>query len=112
MIYVEHEVRFRHGRRGGGGGGRPEEAPADDVAGWLAGRLPDGWAAAPPEVTVDRDEVLVVVPLSQPEVAGDDAARAAAEAGRVKRFREETREARMAIAREARHRYGRTVSRS
>jgi hypothetical protein len=111
MIWVEHEVRFRHGRRGAGGGAaRTEAAPADDVAGWFAGRLPDGWAAAPPEVTVDRDEVLVVVPLSEPEVDGDDAARAAAEAGRVKRFREETREARMAIAREAGHRYGRTVS--
>ncbi|HEV2891576.1 MAG TPA: hypothetical protein VGX28_14480 [Frankiaceae bacterium] len=75
-----------------------------DAAGWFAGRLPDGWFAGPPEVTVDRDEVLVVGTL--PPVEGD----AAAEEGRIQRFREETREARMAIAREAQQRYGRHVA--
>ncbi len=47
-----------------------------------------------------------------PEVAeGEDpAARSAAEAGRITRFREETREERMAIAREAEHHFGRSVA--
>lgn len=110
MMYGEHGARFRHGRRAAGGGGRTEEAPAGDVAAWLAGRLPDGWAAGAPEVTVDRDEAVVVVPLAAPEIDGDEAARAAAAAGRITRFREETREARMAIAREAQQRYGRSVA--
>jgi hypothetical protein len=59
---------------------------------------------------VDRDEIVVVGRLEAPEVEGDQSARAAAEAGRVKRFREETREQRMEIAREAQRRYGRSVA--
>lgn len=49
--------------------------------------------------------------LSALEVGGDDpAARAAAESGRISRFREETREARIEIAQQAEHRYGRKVA--
>ena len=134
-----------HPRRGAGfpgGGTREELPPVDDLRGWLAGRLPDGWFEGAPEVTVDRDEILVVGRIAAPTLAGsesggaegagdpgdsgggsgggsggdsgegsgDDAARTAAEAGRIRRFREETREQRMRIAREAGHRYGRTVS--
>jgi hypothetical protein len=40
----------------------------------------------------------------------DDAARAAAESGRISRYREETREERIEIARQAEHRYGRKVA--
>ena len=40
----------------------------------------------------------------------NDATAAAAESGRITRFREETREARMAIDREAQHRYGRSIA--
>jgi len=80
--------------------------PADDAAAWIAGRVPGGWYTGAPEVTVDRDEILVVGPLSPPEGADGEAAAS----GRIARFREETRERRMAIAREAQRRYGRTVS--
>lgn len=118
----------RHGRhpmagRGGFGGpggprgrgfGRPApgEAPSTaDAAGWFAGRLPDGWFTGAPQIDVDRDEITVVGTLPAPEVEGDDpAAKAAAEAGRIRRFREETRETRIAIALEAEHRYGRKVA--
>lgn len=80
---------------------------SDTVTSWLAGRLPDDWYDGGPEVTVDRDEILVVGHLPRPE-AGEEAA--AAEQGRISRFREDTREQRMAIAREAEHRFGRKVA--
>ena len=80
------------------------------VAGWFAGRLPDGWFTEPATITVDRDEVLVVGRLAPPETAGGDAETAEAVAGRISRFREETRGQRMAIAREAEQRFDRKVS--
>ncbi|RZS87304.1 hypothetical protein EV189_2729 [Motilibacter rhizosphaerae] len=84
----------------------------DAIRGWFAGRLPDGLFAGTPEVTVDREEVLVVGPLDEPALAegASDAERAAALQGRVKRYREETREQRMALAAEAEHRFGRKVA--
>jgi hypothetical protein len=83
------------------------EAPA-----WFAGRIPDGWFTGPPAVTVDTDEILVVGPIPDVELAADatDAERATARSARVSRFREDTREARMAIADEAQHRFRRRVS--
>ena len=82
------------------------------IRGWFTGRLPDDWAAQPPVVTVDREEVLVV--LAVPDVdlpeGTSDAERAEARAGRAKAFREQTRERRMQIAQEAQHRFSRTVS--
>ncbi len=52
-----------------------------------------------------------MIALTPPEVDGDDAAvRAQAEAGRVAAFREDTRDQRMAIAREAEHRFERKVA--
>ena len=110
-------MKHVHDRRGrlaarGGGRARPDEEvpPGDGIAGWFAGRLPDGWFEEPPSVSVDRDEVLVVGRIAPPTEEGDPAARAEAEAGRISRFREETRETRMAIAREAEHRFGRKVA--
>src|SRR5438067_5366825 len=84
----------------------------EELAGWFAGRVPDGWFSGVPEVRSDHDEVLVVGPLSEPEVADDasDTTREAARAGRIKQFREETRASRMQIAEEAEHRFGRKVS--
>lgn len=97
---------------GGRGGRRPSEPPsADDAQGWFAGRVPENWFAEAPRVTVDREEIVVVGQL--PPVEGefaDDAARAAAESGRIARFREETREERIEIARQAEHRYERKVA--
>ena len=88
------------------------DAVQSEVAAWFAGRLPDGWFTAAPEVTIDSEEILVVGTLAEPEVAADadEGARAAALAARIKRFREETRQARMRIADEAERRFGRTVS--
>jgi hypothetical protein len=101
-----------HGRGFGGRGGwqQADLPPADDAAGWFSGRLPDGWFTGAPTVTVDRDEILVVGTLEAPAVEGDAAATGAAEAGRISRFREDTRDERIAIALEAEQRYGRKVA--
>lgn len=118
----------RHGRFGpgggrgfgggpgpGGGGKRGESAPevsSEEVRGWFTGRVPEGWFTGAPTLTIDREEILVIGAINEPTVAeGAGAAeQAAAVAGRVKAFREETREARMRIAAEAQHAFGRTVS--
>jgi hypothetical protein len=103
--------RGGRGWRGSGGWQRADLPPAHDAAAWFAGRLPDGWFEGEPEVSVDRDEIVVVGRLATPAVEGDDAvAVAAAEAGRASRFREETRDERIGIAREAEHRYARKVA--
>jgi hypothetical protein len=81
---------------------------SEGLSGWFAGRLPDAWGT--PEITVDRDEITVVVTLDPPGVEGDPADVAAAEAGRISRWREETRAERIQIAREAEHRYDRKVA--
>jgi hypothetical protein len=97
------------GRRGRGRGG--DSAPPverAEVAGWFAGRLPDGWFTGPVDLTIDRDEITVVGTLAEPEAGEGDPA--AARAGRITRFREETRQQRMAIADAAQERYGRSVA--
>jgi hypothetical protein len=83
-----------------------------ELAGWLQGRVPAEWFRGAPEVRVDREEVLVVGNLPDVDLgsdAGEDAL-GAARAGRVQQFREDTREARMRIAREIEHRFRHKVS--
>jgi hypothetical protein len=97
--------------RGRGGWQQTDLPPAEDTGAWFGGRLPDGWFTGAPEVVVDREEILVVGTL--PDLEGefaDDAARSAAESGRISRYREQTREERIEIARQAEHRYGRKVA--
>ena len=82
------------------------------LAGWFAGRLPDGWFTGLPEVTVDRDEILVVGTVSEPDYPddADEVSLSAAQRARSERFREETRDQRMRIADEAERRTGRKVA--
>jgi hypothetical protein len=84
----------------------------DSVRGWFTGRLPQDWFTEAAEVVVDREEITVVGTLAEPEVGADRPAaeQAAARDGRIKGFREDTRDRRMAIAREAEHRFGRKVA--
>jgi len=88
------------------------EAASSKTIGWFAGRLPDGWFTSPPEVTYDRDEVLVLGSLAAPDLGAgaDDDARTAAVESRIEAFREETRAQRMAIADAAESRFGRKVA--
>ncbi|MCW2521941.1 MAG: hypothetical protein JWO63_276 [Frankiales bacterium] len=107
--------RGRRGMHPGRGFGRPggwqqADLPStDDASAWFTGRLPADWFTGPASVSVDREEIVVVGELAPvAEVAPE--AQAAAAAGRISRFREETRGERMHIANEAEARYGRKVA--
>jgi hypothetical protein len=110
--FTRDRGRGRAFGRGFGPRGRGFEAPPPldrtEVAGWFAGRLPDGWFTGPVELLLDRDEITVIGTLPEPDPGEGDAA--AARAGRISRFREETREQRMAVADAAQERYGRSVA--
>jgi hypothetical protein len=85
---------------------------ASTIEGWFAGRLPDEWFTGPPVVSSDREEILVVGTLAEPDYpqdAGDEAI-ASARRARIQRFREDTREERMRIADEAQAGTGRKVA--
>jgi hypothetical protein len=84
----------------------------EEIRGWLTGRLPQEWFDGAPEVTVDREEITVVGTLAVPDLpeGASDAERAAAVRGRVKGFREGTRDARIEIARELEHRLGKKLA--
>jgi hypothetical protein len=85
---------------------------AQDIALWFAGKLPAGWFSSSPEVTSDGEEILVVGTLPDVELArgSSEDARAAARLARIDRFREETREERVKIAREAERQFKRKVA--
>jgi hypothetical protein len=85
---------------------------APDLGAWFAARLPKGWFTGPPEVTADGEEILVMGELPDVELAGGTAeeGRAAARTARIDRFREETREDRIRIAREAVREFRRKVA--
>ena len=83
----------------------------EEIKGWFAGRLPDEWFEGPADITLDTEEIVLVGTLPAGGLPDDTpAAKAAAQAARVKRFREVTRDHRIRIAREAEHRYGRQIS--
>ena len=82
------------------------EEEREAIAGWF----PKEWTIEPPRVTVDREEITVVLTIDDVDAGESEVATAEARAGRARGFREDTREARMKIAREAEHRYQRKVS--
>ena len=98
-----------------------QEGAAADTAGqiraWFLGRVPEGWFTGEPEVIVDREEISVIgeLPAMKRGAAGESGGEGGAEAealaaGRSRRFREETRDTRVGIAREAEMRFDRKVS--
>ncbi len=84
----------------------------EKLRGWFTGRLPDDLFEELVEVTVDREEVTVIGRIPAPKLAEgvSDAEKEAAVQGRVQEFRERTRDTRIALAREAEHRFRRKVS--
>ena len=83
-----------------------------DVATWFHERLPRGWFAGEPEIEVDRDEVMIIGTLADaPDLRGlGPVDRARALQRSVQGFREGTRDARTAIARDAELLFERKVS--
>jgi hypothetical protein len=82
------------------------------VRGWFSGRLPEEWQQAAPSVTVDREEITVVLDLGDVDLAdgASEVEAREARAGRARAFREETRDRRIEVAREAERRFDRKVS--
>lgn len=86
------------------------------IESWLTGRLPTDWSSvAPPSIVIDRDEITITITVPEPELPTDatdatDADRAEAVSGRITGFREDTRDRRIAIARDAEHRFERKVA--
>lgn len=117
---------MRHGRGfGRPGGWQQADLPdAADAPDWFAGRLPSDWFSGPATIEIDRDEIVVIGELALPDAATDASSSETVEAsgesgtspsratvdGRIARFREATRPARMQIAQEAQARYGRNVA--
>ena len=68
----------------------------------VLGKLPEGLFSEAPTVRIDDDEILIVGPVAPAEGESD--------AERIAAFREETRDARVAVALELEHTFGRHVS--
>ena len=84
----------------------------EDVRTWFGSRLPAGWFRGPLEVSADGEEILVIGTLPDVELAAgtSEEGREAARLARIARFREETREDRVKIAREAERHFRRKVA--
>lgn len=89
-----------------------KQQTASDITAWFTGRLPNEWAKETPEITIDDEEIVIKVRIDTPQLEEgvDESAVAAAAAGRASGWREETRAARIAIAKEAQHLFDRRVS--
>ena len=79
------------------------------IKGWFAGRLPDGWFTGV-EVSVEDDQIVVLGTLPELNVGSTPEEKEGAAAGRIARFREETRGERIGIAREAEERFKKFVT--
>src|SRR5947209_82904 len=79
------------------------------IQSWFAGRLPDGWFAGA-DVTIEDDQIVVLGKLADDALPSGEAERESFAAGRISRFREETRGQRIGIAREAEERFDKNVT--
>lgn len=85
-----------------------EEAVAQ-LRGWFSGRLPEGWFTGPVEIVLDREEIAVLGTLAEPS-AESEVEKSAMVDGMIRRFREESRERRIEIAKEAERKFRQKVS--
>jgi hypothetical protein len=86
-----------------------DEKEFGSIKGWFAGRLPDGWFTGV-EVTVEDDQIVVLGALPELKVGATPEEKEGASAGRIARFREETRGERIGIAQEAEERFHKYVT--
>src|ERR1700730_13210289 len=86
-----------------------DEKEFGTIKGWFAGRLPGGWFTGV-EVTLEDCQVVVLGPLRElKNVGSTPEEKEGAAAGRIARFREETRGERLGIAQEAEERLHKSV---
>ena len=86
-----------------------DEKELGSIKGWFAGRLPDGWFTGV-DVSVEDDQIVVVGSLPELNIGSTPEEKEGAAAGRIARFREETRGERIGIAREAEERFKKYVT--
>ena len=79
------------------------------IQSWFTGRLPDGWFSGA-DVTIEDDQIVVLGKLAEDGLPTGEAERESFAAGRISRFREETRGHRIGIAREAEERFDKNVT--
>ena len=88
-----------------------DEKELGSITGWFSGRLPDGWFTGV-EVTVEDDQIVVLGVLPEVDLPSGSSPeeKEGAAAGRIARFREETRGRRIGIAQEAEERFSKNVT--
>ncbi len=88
-----------------------DEKEFGSIKGWFAGRLPDGWFTGV-EITIEDDQIVVLGTLPETGLPSGGSAeeKEGAAAGRIARFREETRGQRIGIAQEAEERFKKYVT--
>src|SRR2546430_16038437 len=86
-----------------------DEKELGSIKGWFAGRLPDGWFAGV-EVAVEDAQIVVIGALPETNLGSTPEEKEGAAAGRIARFREETRGQRIGIAQEAEERFKKYVT--
>src|SRR5438445_9547858 len=86
-----------------------DENELGSIKGWFTGRLPDGWFTGG-EVAVEDDQIVVIGNLAEINVGSSPEEKEGAAAGRIARFREETRGNRIGIAQEAEERFKKFVT--
>src|SRR5437016_12653189 len=86
-----------------------DEKELGSIKGWFAGRLPDGWFAGV-EVAVEDDQIVVIGTLPETNLGSTPEEKEGAAAGRIARFREETRGQRIGIAQEAEERFKKYIT--
>jgi len=86
-----------------------DEKDLGSIKGWFAGRLPDGWFTGV-DVAVEDDQIVVIGTLPDLNLGSTPEEKEGAAAGRIARFREETRGERIGIAREAEERFRKYVT--
>ncbi len=93
----------------------PPQLTTDHATEWFRAQVPETWFSAL-RVLVDRDEIMVIGTLIDPETGPDevddagDGDRERRELGHIEWFREETRDARVKIASRAEAKFARKVS--
>src|SRR3977135_3128256 len=86
-----------------------DEKELGSIKGWFAGRLPDGWFTGV-DVAIEDDQIVVRGALPELNIGSTPEEKEGAAAGRIARFREETRGQRIGIAQEAEERFHKYVT--